>query len=230
MVLPPGVFAQKEPIAPGPRYFELKARRRLLKKYLQPIMAYWRKLETPRPEGCFIKQYRIKEIKQELKDRPAFIPFERPFYREMKPDERVFQARDVFLSKPGALRCLEERQLADERREFAQSPSPLPLNPRRRLQEYLARRILKFWLEKDETALEKLLKAYDLREDLLNQDVDETPEEFELRRIRGKQKSANIEPLKGFRMRLFRTMMDLKTKDLIRRWCEQSRAFSLPRR
>ena len=207
-------------------YFEMKPRRRLMDQYKHPILSYWQELEPLRPEGRYIKQYRIKEMEEEVEARPAYLPFERPFSDEVEPDERIIQARDAFLESPGPLKQLEQREMRDRRRQLEMSSSPLPLDPRRRLHDYLSRKILRFWLKKQETRLDELVKHQDLREELYDLGQDETPDEFQERRVKDKRRLYEYEPLKHFRMRCYRDLMDLKTRELIRRWRDRSPAFS----
>ena len=208
------------------RYLDFKTRRRFKEKYLLPLTAYWRRLEPLRPEGRYLKEYRIKEMRKEINDLPAYIPFERTFADETRRDERMLQARDAFYSRPGRLRELEDRLLAEEEAALEQSPSPLSLNPRQSLQEYLARRILYRWLLKEETNLDELVKYQDVRDSLFDQGQEETPAEFEERRIRDKMRLYRFEPLRNFQIRLFRELMDTRTRDLIRQWRMRSDVFS----
>ena len=201
-------------------------RRRLRENLSRPVLSYWRELEPFRREGVYSRHLRIREIKREVKDRPAYIMFERPFYDELQKDERVVQARDSFLSFGGEWRKLEKDALEEELRIRRETSSLLPLDPRARLQRKLGKDILNFWVAKDKTRREELVEFYDLRNDLYDQGQDETPEEFEERRIKAKRKFRDVQPLEHYKMRMFRDLVDARAEYLIRRWRERTPSFS----
>lgn len=192
---------------------EPKARQRLREQRSLPLTAYWRKLESLRPEGRSLKEFRIIKMQREIEKRPAYAPFEQTFFNETSPDERIFQARDVFYTRQGCLRDLRERLQAED-----DVLNPLALTPRKRLQQALGRRILRRWLLKEESSLDELVKYQDLRESLLAQGQDELPEDFELRRRRDKKRLSRHEPLRPFKMRLFRELMDARARVQILEW------------
>jgi len=223
-------FGMDEPVPEDSPGLAPRARWRLKKELEKPILSFWRKLEPLRPEGRYIRQYRIKEMKEELENRPAFLPFEKTFSGEMKPDERIVQSRDALLEREGYINSIFSEYRQKERKRYLESDSPVPLSPRRRLHDYLARRILRFWLRKEESALDEYIRFQDLREDLFDQGQDETPDEFHERRVRDKRRLSRVEPLKPYRLRLFRDLVDTRTKNLIERWRERGAAFSRPRK
>ncbi|HPB31559.1 MAG TPA: hypothetical protein PLB62_08900 [Candidatus Sumerlaeota bacterium] len=203
-----------------------EARERFLESLRFPRDAYWRRLEALSPAGRYQKLHPIREMRNQVRARPAFLPFERAFASEIFPDERIFQARDAMarhshdLSSPGVLFLQGNRALPDD------ASSSLDLHPRIRLQQYLSRRILSFWLLRDRTNLEEIVQYQNLRETLLDQGQDETPDEFEERRIRDKRRLQRFEPLKHFRMRTMRDLMDARAQHLQKQWRNRTPSFS----
>jgi hypothetical protein len=208
------------------RYFKFSARRRFMDKYRLPLESFWQDLEVSRPEGRYIKEYRIKEMREEVKDLPDWIAFEKAFSYELKKDERIIQARDAAFNMDGPLKIYELKSLEEKRRIEKKSPGGLYKNPRTQLQKSLAHGILRFWKEKEITELDETVRHYDLKEKLYEMGQVETPDMFQIRRKKGRQRFMRYQPLKHFRMRMFRELMDSRAEDLIRRWRERSPAFS----
>lgn len=207
--------------APGEIY-----RRRLMQKYEAPLEDYWNDLEPLPSRGRYFGEYRIKEIEEEVEARPAYIPFEWAFRDELKKDERIISGREAFLSEHGKLAEMKREILKEKQMLREETGSPIPIAPRRKLQEYLSRRILRFWRLDEETRLEELVRYQELRERLYDLGQDETPQEFEERRMKDKSRLLSYEPLKHFKMRTVRELMDRRTQILQKKWRERSSAFS----
>ena len=201
-------------------------RRKLMEKYQRPLEDFWEDLEPFPSRGRYFGEYRIKEMEEEVTQRPAYIPFEWAFRDEMSKDEMVISSRDAFLSEHGKLGEMKKELLRDKEMLREKTGSHLAVLPRRKLQEYLSGRILRFWRLDDETRLEELIGYQELREDLYDQGQDETPEEFEERRMKDKQRLLQYQPLKHFKVRSVRELMDHRAKMLQKKWRERSSAFS----
>lgn len=199
---------QKEGLMP-----EIMARQRLRENLSLPLTAYWRKLEPQRPEGRSIKEFRIIKMQREVETRRAYAPFEKTFFSETSPNERIFQARDVFYTREGILRDLRQRLQGE-----SDAINPFALAPRQRLQRSLGRRILRRSLLKEDSELDELIKYMDFRESFLTLGQDELPEDFEFYLRQKKQRLSRIEPLRPFKMRLFRELMDARARLQILEW------------
>jgi len=192
---------------------ETKARQRLRENLSHPLTAYWRNLKPMRPEGRSIKEFRIIKMKRETEQRPAYAPFEKIFIAETMPDERVFQARDVFYARQGILQDLRQRLQKD-----GDALDSFALTPRQRLQRALGRRILRRLLLQEDSELDELIKYMDFRESFLTLGQDELPDDFEFYLRQEKHKMSREEPLRPFKMRLFRELIDARARVQILEW------------